>query len=237
MTNRLNPQAEVTSMEAIAVRMTGKLSQVLLLRACLDVATYSNPENRNAQTVSEMQLMHDAHTSGRMSNHGSQSGQENSIQCPHCKEDTVVHTNSTTPTKSSTFPTNAIPPDRGMSTDMTQSKQPNFIWCARCEIWITLPSANATIPTESPVANTNDAPTDGGNMAPAMVQGDQYSIACQYCGKVMRGAHAKGNLTRHQKSRDCTSPNMRRKYICELCGKPYQRSDALKKHMHKRHST
>jgi len=67
------------------------------------------------------------------------------------------------------------------------------------------------------------------------------SIQCPHgCGTRLTGAHALGNLTRHLKSRACAgSGRARSKHHCPIegCQRVYSRTDGLKVHMRRRHST
>ncbi|KAF2278148.1 uncharacterized protein EI97DRAFT_431407 [Westerdykella ornata] len=63
-------------------------------------------------------------------------------------------------------------------------------------------------------------------------------VACQWCGKILTGPHAPGNLTRHQKSKECVSDRQRKEYTCSVegCGRKYARSDGLRNHERKVHN-
>lgn len=58
-------------------------------------------------------------------------------------------------------------------------------------------------------------------------------VRCE-CGLVLRGPHAKGNLTRHRKSRICTAYSETRQCVCPYCNQVFRRSDALLVHTRKR---
>ncbi|KAF2465043.1 uncharacterized protein BDR25DRAFT_380106 [Lindgomyces ingoldianus] len=62
-----------------------------------------------------------------------------------------------------------------------------------------------------------------------------HSVRCEFCGKLLYGPHADGNLKRHQKSLECNSSEKRREWPCDQCHKVYQRSDGLLVHKRKRH--
>ncbi|KAF2008133.1 hypothetical protein P154DRAFT_528756 [Amniculicola lignicola CBS 123094] len=58
------------------------------------------------------------------------------------------------------------------------------------------------------------------------------------CGKILTGPHARGNLTRHQKSEGCTASDVEStRYTCPIaeCGKSYARSDGLRAHIRRKH--
>ncbi|KAF1969202.1 hypothetical protein BU23DRAFT_557881 [Bimuria novae-zelandiae CBS 107.79] len=61
-----------------------------------------------------------------------------------------------------------------------------------------------------------------------------YTVQCA-CGLVLTGAHAKGNLKRHQRSQKCTASAETRSCMCLDCGQTFLRSDALLNHRRKRH--
>ncbi|KAF2437325.1 hypothetical protein P171DRAFT_478020 [Karstenula rhodostoma CBS 690.94] len=61
-----------------------------------------------------------------------------------------------------------------------------------------------------------------------------YTLQCA-CGLIMKGAHAKGNLARHQRSRGCTAYAESRRCQCPECPQVFWRSDALLNHRRKKH--
>ncbi|KAF2662992.1 hypothetical protein K491DRAFT_686144 [Lophiostoma macrostomum CBS 122681] len=61
-------------------------------------------------------------------------------------------------------------------------------------------------------------------------------VTCSYCGKVLRGDHANGNLRRHQYSDACPCPARRARKQCPLCpAKTFSRADGLSAHVKKHH--
>ncbi|OAG09134.1 uncharacterized protein CC84DRAFT_1240984 [Paraphaeosphaeria sporulosa] len=63
---------------------------------------------------------------------------------------------------------------------------------------------------------------------------DVYTLECA-CGLKLKGAHAKGNLARHQRSRGCTASAESRRVQCPECPQVFWRSDALLNHRRKKH--
>lgn len=62
-------------------------------------------------------------------------------------------------------------------------------------------------------------------------------VQCSECGKTLTGSYASGNLTRHQKSKQCAASKNRKVFVCGIDGCPnqYERSDALLNHKRKKH--
>lgn len=83
------------------------------------------------------------------------------------------------------------------------------------------------------------SPDDMGiQRSPSTVSQNQSGdvVECSDCGAWFKGQHARGNLTRHRKTRTCASSEKRKEWQCESCDNVYQRSDALLKHMRKVHN-
>ncbi|KAF9736127.1 hypothetical protein PMIN01_06042 [Paraphaeosphaeria minitans] len=62
----------------------------------------------------------------------------------------------------------------------------------------------------------------------------EYTLQCA-CGLKLKGAHAKGNLGRHQRSKGCTASADSRRVQCPECPQVFWRSDALLNHRRKKH--
>jgi hypothetical protein len=59
---------------------------------------------------------------------------------------------------------------------------------------------------------------------------------CTDCGLILKGQHSAGNLTRHKKSKACSSGNDAT-FPCSTCNKSFLRSDARLKHERKKRCT
>ncbi|KAF2105376.1 hypothetical protein BDV96DRAFT_375350 [Lophiotrema nucula] len=64
-----------------------------------------------------------------------------------------------------------------------------------------------------------------------------WTIICDRCGTVLTGQHARGNLTRHYKSRGCSaSAKNNGAYQCPHCKSNFARSDGLSVHLRRKHN-
>ncbi|ORY19483.1 hypothetical protein BCR34DRAFT_131049 [Clohesyomyces aquaticus] len=91
---------------------------------------------------------------------------------------------------------------------------------------------NEPTPSTDGHENTPDIYPDSSSETPGPYN---HSVTCEFCGKVLTGQHANGNLKRHKGSEACRSREDRKDHPCPDCGKTYQRSDSLLVHRRKRH--
>ncbi|KAF2270384.1 hypothetical protein CC78DRAFT_538928 [Lojkania enalia] len=60
--------------------------------------------------------------------------------------------------------------------------------------------------------------TDNQPPSAALQDASDNSITCCYCGKTLKGLYAKGNFTRHLKSKNCSAPGKKKPaHICLIC--------------------
>lgn len=96
---------------------------------------------------------------------------------------------------------------------------------------------NSYARSTSPPDMASESTDDRQSASPAS-QSSTYTVTCEYCGFVLTGAHAKGNLKRHQAGDSCTSLAHRKLYPCINCpDKVYKRSDALRNHQRRKGCT